>query len=51
MDDIDWRTGTIKITGKGGRIERIPLPVDAGAVVVGYLRNERPASRWVGPAA
>lgn len=51
LDDIDWRTGTFKITGKGGRIERMPLPVDAGAAVVDYLRNERPASRWVGPAA
>ncbi|MCP9002101.1 site-specific integrase [Pseudarthrobacter sp. RMG13] len=44
LDDIDWRAGTLKVTGKGGRIEGMPLPVDAGAAIVKYLQNERPAS-------
>ncbi len=44
LGDIDWRAGTLTVTGKGGRIECMPLPVDAGAAMVNYLQNERPVS-------
>lgn len=44
LDDVDWRAGTLRITGKGGRIEHLPLPVDAGGAIVEYLQKERPAS-------
>ncbi|MCQ6269281.1 site-specific integrase [Pseudarthrobacter sp. R1] len=44
LDDIDWRVGIVRVTGKGGRIEAMPLPVDAGAAIVNYLQNERPTS-------
>jgi integrase/recombinase XerD len=42
--DIDWRSGTILVRGKGGRDERLPLPSDTGAAIADYCRNARPAS-------
>lgn len=44
LDDLDWRAGEIVIRGKGERRERLPLPVDVGEAVAGYLRRGRPAS-------
>jgi integrase/recombinase XerD len=44
LDDIDWRAGELAITGKGHRIERLPLPVDVGEAVADYLRDGRPAT-------
>ncbi len=40
--DIDWRSGTILVRGKGGRDERLPLPSDAGAAIAEYCRHARP---------
>ena len=42
LDDIDWRTGEITVSGKGARTERLPLPVDVGEALVAYLQHERP---------
>src|SRR5207302_1685264 len=42
IGDIDWRSGTILVRGKGGRDERLPLPADAGAAIADYCRNARP---------
>ncbi|MGO9873917.1 MAG: tyrosine-type recombinase/integrase [Acidimicrobiia bacterium] len=42
LDDIDWRVGELTIRGKGRRQERMPLPVDVGEAVVGWLRRGRP---------
>jgi site-specific recombinase XerD len=42
MGDIDWRAGEITAFGKGGRSERLPLPVDVGEAIVAYLRDGRP---------
>jgi integrase len=42
IGDIDWRSGTILVRGKGGRDERFPLPADAGAAIADYCRNARP---------
>jgi len=42
LDDIDWETGTLSIHGKGGRSDRLPLPVDVGQALVDYLRHGRP---------
>jgi len=49
LDDLDWRTGLITVHGKGGRVDQLPLPVDAGEAIAGYLRRGRPrtASREV----
>jgi site-specific recombinase XerD len=46
LDDIDWRAGELLIYGKGHRDERLPLPVDVGRAVAGYLRRGRPASAF-----
>lgn len=44
LDDVDWRSGELVIHGKGNRFDRLPLPADVGAVLVGYLRHGRPRS-------
>ena len=44
LDDIDWRAGELVICGKGGRQDRLPLPVDVGAAIASYLRRGRPPS-------
>jgi len=43
LDDIDWRAGTIIVAGKGGSVERMPLPADVGLRLAEYLANARPA--------
>jgi integrase/recombinase XerD len=49
LDDVDWREGEIVVRGKGGRRDRLPLPVDVGEALTAYLRDGRPklASRAV----
>ena len=42
LDDIDWRSGELAVTGKGRRRDRLPLPVDAGEAIVAYLQHGRP---------
>jgi integrase/recombinase XerD len=42
LDDIDWSQGEIVVRGKGNRTEALPMPVDVGEALVGYLRNGRP---------
>ncbi|MCA1697898.1 MAG: tyrosine-type recombinase/integrase [Actinobacteria bacterium] len=44
LEDVDWRAGEIVVCGKGERSERLPLPVDVGEAIVGYLRDGRPVS-------
>lgn len=44
LHDFDWTTGTVTIRGKGGRRDRLPLPVDVGQAVVGYLCAGRPST-------
>jgi site-specific recombinase XerD len=45
LEDLDWDQGEILVRGKGGRLERLPLPVDVGEAVVAYLRRGRGDSR------
>jgi len=42
LGDLDWRAGQIVVHGKGGRVDRLPLPVDVGEAIAGYLRRGRP---------
>lgn len=42
LADIDWRAGELIIRGKGRRSERLPLPVDVGEALAGWLRRGRP---------
>ncbi|MFS2175233.1 tyrosine-type recombinase/integrase [Rhizobium pisi] len=34
LDDIDWRSGLLRVNGKGGRVATMPLPKDVGAAIV-----------------
>ena len=42
LADIDWRSGEVVVRGKGNREDRLPVPVDVGEAVVGWLRRGRP---------
>jgi integrase/recombinase XerD len=42
LDDLDWERGEIVVSGKGQRLERLPLPRDVGHAVANYLRCVRP---------
>jgi site-specific recombinase XerD len=42
LDDIDWSTAELRIRGKGGRVDRMPLLQDVGQAIVDYVQNERP---------
>jgi integrase/recombinase XerD len=44
LDDIDWRSGTVVVRGKGHHVEQLPFPKDVADAVVGYLRRGRPAT-------
>ena len=44
LDDIDWRSGEMRIRAKGRQRARMPIPPDVGAAVVAYLRDGRPKS-------
>ncbi|MGO9973124.1 MAG: tyrosine-type recombinase/integrase [Solirubrobacteraceae bacterium] len=37
LDDVDWRSGLLLVSGKGGRYDELPLPVDVGEAIVAYL--------------
>lgn len=37
LDDIDWASGLLKVTGKG-REHALPLPIDVGQVLEAWLR-------------
>lgn len=42
LGDIDWRAGELVIRGKGRRQERMPVPVDVGEALAGWLQRGRP---------
>ena len=37
LQDADWRVGELVVTGKGGRLDRLPLPVEVGQALAAYL--------------
>jgi site-specific recombinase XerD len=41
LDDVDWRAAEIVVHGKGGRLDRLPLPGDVGEAIVAYLQRGR----------
>lgn len=43
LEDIDWRTGTVTIHGKAGRLDQLPLPAEVGEAIAAYLRHARPS--------
>lgn len=42
LHDIDFREGTVCVSGKGRRADVMPLPQDVGDAIVAYLRRARP---------
>jgi integrase/recombinase XerD len=42
LRDVDWRAGEVMVRGKGSRQERLPLPVDVGETLAGWLARGRP---------
>lgn len=44
FDDIDWRGGTLRVSGKGRREDRLPLPQDVGDAILAYVERGRPNS-------
>ncbi len=41
LDDIDWRTGTMRIYAKGRQYTRMPMTVEIGDALVAILRHDR----------
>jgi integrase/recombinase XerD len=42
LEDVDWREGVVLVRGKRARRDHLPLPVDVGKVLAGYLSRGRP---------
>jgi integrase/recombinase XerD len=41
LDDIRWRESEVVVRGKGGTVDRFPLPSDVGEAMALYLRKDR----------
>lgn len=44
LDDLDWRAGVVRVRGKRGRVDELPLPSDVGAALGDYLKSSRPST-------
>lgn len=42
LEDINWRGGVVLVRGKRRRLDHVPLPVDVGKLLAGYLSRGRP---------
>jgi site-specific recombinase XerD len=42
LDDIHWEAGELTVRGKGGRLDKLPLPRDVGRALAHYLKQLRP---------
>lgn len=42
LQDVDWRAGTLSISGKGRRVQLLPVPPSLGTALAKYLRHGRP---------
>jgi site-specific recombinase XerD len=40
--DLDWASGTVRLSGKARRQVRLPLPQDVGDALLAYIEQERP---------
>ena len=45
LDDLDWDTGIVTVSGKGQRRHPLPLSREVGEALVAYLRDARPRCR------
>src|SRR6516225_5556522 len=39
LDDIDWNAGSLRIQGKGGQYNDLPLPADVGTAIASLVRH------------
>jgi integrase/recombinase XerD len=44
LSDLDWDRGHLRVRGKAGRQQLLPLPTDVGTAIAAYLHDGRPAS-------
>jgi len=44
LDDVDWNTGTLSVSGKSGLRNELPLPREVGGALVAHIRDGRPPS-------
>lgn len=44
LDDVDWNAGQLRVRGKGGQRNELPLPAEVGKAIAAYLRRGRPDS-------
>ena len=42
LSDLNWRSGEVRVRGKGGGQACLPLPADVGDAIAAYLRDGRP---------
>jgi len=42
LEDVNWRQGVVLVRGKRARLDHLPLPVDVGKLLAGYLSRGRP---------
>lgn len=42
LNDLDWASGTLRLSGKARRQVRLPLPQDVGDALLAYIEQERP---------
>jgi len=42
LDDLDWEQGELVVTGKRGRVDRLPIPSEVGHALAAYIRRDRP---------
>lgn len=42
LSDLNWRSGEVRVRGKGGGQACLPLPADVGDAIAAYLRDSRP---------
>jgi site-specific recombinase XerD len=44
LEDCDWDSGHLRVRGKSGREQLLPMPVDVGVAIAAYLQDGRPES-------
>ena len=42
LEDIDWKSALVRVCGKSGRQDALPLPQDVGDAILDYIDKARP---------
>jgi site-specific recombinase XerD len=43
LEDVDWESARVRVSGKTGRPTWLPLPQDVGDAILHYIKTARPA--------